>query len=1099
MKTEEILGLWCVTNKGICIPLSYDQLCREIARRIPDVIPYKLINQLEADGYIETTSRGERVLTRKGLHDRIPLNMDVNHNSLANDDAAWLKFRRVCNYYIDCVHHSEKTQEYLFLDGLNNKFLLPSMPIGWLLPTHEPIRIGTSSSQEVALNRIKARKDEDEEVYIGYPLSGFKSVRGKTLFSPIFLVPVDITFDIVDIYLMPRYDEISINQSWLEFALKKDEQKACIEGICSCEEETKGLIDMSLAIKFLSNKYGVQLNPNYLEYSLSPQSQGLLNTAALFIGEGLKFSKTLKKELKYISNQPSQLLNHTSLAYVFRDPPLPNKYESESNNIPFDFIPCNSEQHNALYEALNRPASKVTGPPGTGKSQVAVNLIANLVYRDKAVLFTSKNHKAIHAIAEKCEAASRSVPLIQFCSKADGTSGSVWYTQDIDSLIGLYVSARTQVSPRSRISIEKISDAEKDWQDYKADILSHESIRERMALINATLESLEDSILLQENEVSHKTAEQLRGLASSLILEEPKQFWKRILIYFAIRRSRSAEKQLRFILPDLAAGARSREALQVRVNRLCGKITNYIQLIEEREGVLKSNEKNPYPPVLERLTRIKSTIQEHLQDAFVLKRADSVCSIEAGVKQNLINAMSLLRRRNLPFLQQVIDIGTLNDAQNAFVQYSKFFPAWASTLLSLTKASPCIPALFDRVIIDEASQCEIPPMIPALFRSKGVTVIGDPNQFPPVITMRENRHAYLRYTKHQLRDMVDERYDFINHSAYDMLMNTPILLREHFRCNEDIADYFNDTYYQSKLKVRTNAESLKFPLNMGYQRGIVWYDISTCVADEIKTVENIFEDLIHNAYRGTVGVISPFREVANKLAACLTRYQGRFPSFDVNTDVNTANGFQGGERDLIIFVLAITDELTKGQEWYAISEENRYIYNVAASRARACLIVVGNREKALNSESGALRKLAQPLRPAREIFQSPWEKVLYDELVKNGYKPVAQHPLAGRYLDLALVEHAIDIEVDGQAWHLNKYGERKQDDIYRDLTITSCGWQVKRFWVHELRDDMEKCLKEIAEAVKNRNQSHECMKTTAPKSYFKDGFSCKQGSSEVHR
>jgi very-short-patch-repair endonuclease len=92
--------------------------------------------------------------------------------------------------------------------------------------------------------------------------------------------------------------------------------------------------------------------------------------------------------------------------------------------------------------------------------------------------------------------------------------------------------------------------------------------------------------------------------------------------------------------------------------------------------------------------------------------------------------------------------------------------------------------------------------------------------------------------------------------------------------------------------------------------------------------------------------------------------------------------------------------------------------------------------------------------------------MLYQALCEKGLSPVQQYPLAGRYLDMALVEEKIDIEVDGEAFHLNKYGERKQDDIYRDLQIQSCGWRVFRFWYRDVRDDLPKCIVTIQNAVK---------------------------------
>ena len=40
-------------------------------------------------------------------------------------------------------------------------------------------------------------------------------------------------------------------------------------------------------------------------------------------------------------------------------------------------------------------------------------------------------------------------------------------------------------------------------------------------------------------------------------------------------------------------------------------------------------------------------------------------------------------------------------------------------------------------------------------------------------------------------------------------------------------------------------------------------------------------------------------------------------------------------------------------------------------------------------------------------------------------------------------------------------GTRCRDDIFRDLTLESAGWKVMRFWVHELRDQMDDCLNKI--------------------------------------
>ena len=75
--------------------------------------------------------------------------------------------------------------------------------------------------------------------------------------------------------------------------------------------------------------------------------------------------------------------------------------------------------------------------------------------------------------------------------------------------------------------------------------------------------------------------------------------------------------------------------------------------------------------------------------------------------------------------------------------------------------------------------------------------------------------------------------------------------------------------------------------------------------------------------------------------------------------------------------------------------------------------------------------------------------------------------MEGRFLDLALIDESteparrIDIEVDGVAYHQDDTGERLPTDLWRDHQLRGLGWTVLRFWVHELRDDMERCVDRI--------------------------------------
>ena len=63
------------------------------------------------------------------------------------------------------------------------------------------------------------------------------------------------------------------------------------------------------------------------------------------------------------------------------------------------------------------------------------------------------------------------------------------------------------------------------------------------------------------------------------------------------------------------------------------------------------------------------------------------------------------------------------------------FPLCLVSNLSAPSALPLVPGLFDLVTIDEASQCDIPSVVPLLARSKRAVFAGDPIQPKHVITL----------------------------------------------------------------------------------------------------------------------------------------------------------------------------------------------------------------------------------------------------------------------------------------------------------------------------------------------------------------------------
>jgi very-short-patch-repair endonuclease len=105
------------------------------------------------------------------------------------------------------------------------------------------------------------------------------------------------------------------------------------------------------------------------------------------------------------------------------------------------------------------------------------------------------------------------------------------------------------------------------------------------------------------------------------------------------------------------------------------------------------------------------------------------------------------------------------------------------------------------------------------------------------------------------------------------------------------------------------------------------------------------------------------------------------------------------------------------------------------------------------------RRVVHPMLGSTPV-QSNYESIVRDALVAAGLDPVVQHRLAlpnGRtaYLDLALLESRLDIEIDPESTHTSRLAVAR--DKARDVQVTLAGWQPVRF----SDDDVERRLRSV--------------------------------------
>jgi very-short-patch-repair endonuclease len=201
--------------------------------------------------------------------------------------------------------------------------------------------------------------------------------------------------------------------------------------------------------------------------------------------------------------------------------------------------------------------------------------------------------------------------------------------------------------------------------------------------------------------------------------------------------------------------------------------------------------------------------------------------------------------------------------------------------------------------------------------------------------------------------------------------------------------------------------------------------------------------------------------------------------------IDTVHKFQGDERDVIIFSPVVSKGIADGAVGFLKKTDN--LFNVAITRARAALIVVGDPVAAKNAGVTYLAAFANyvenlgrnprqgPGKPgasfsgpdypqvARPELVSDWEHVFYRHLWEAGLRPIPQYAEEKFLLDFALCAESrkLNIEVDGERYHRDWNGELLRRDQLRNMRLIELGWDVMRFWVYQLRDEMPACVQRV--------------------------------------
>ena len=299
--------------------------------------------------------------------------------------------------------------------------------------------------------------------------------------------------------------------------------------------------------------------------------------------------------------------------------------------------------------------------------------------------------------------------------------------------------------------------------------------------------------------------------------------------------------------------------------------------------------------------------------------------------------------------------------EHACFQFLNNFTAVSVTNLSVKKALSLSKEMFDLLVIDEASQCDVASAIPLIYRAKKVVVIGDPHQLKHITSVKKQYEE--NYILHHLK-LSETKYNYEKLSLFDYVKSIAdksnlktYFLKEHYRCHPKIIGFSNNFFYRNELSINTKPEHFKLG-----DIGIVWINIKGKIAKEHNfnkaekdAAISLAKELTTNYPNAEIGITTPFKHQQN----ALKREEGSIKNNKV--EIKTIHKFQGDEKDIIVLSLVVTKE-AKNSLTDFINIWAKYLLNVAVTRAKSTLYIVGDFEFCKNdnrNKQKALSKLAE--------------------------------------------------------------------------------------------------------------------------------------------
>lgn len=550
----------------------------------------------------------------------------------------------------------------------------------------------------------------------------------------------------------------------------------------------------------------------------------------------------------------------------------------------------------------------------------------------------------------------------------------------------------------------------------------------------------------------------------------------------------------------------------------CGVSDDEFDLLDSKIDGAKVEEMDELKNKILRVQEIKSELKKLAKAGSINKIAADLKRVEqervkhvASYIQNIVNTGIILKWKQGITIKQIVrklasafgkskrafkTFDNLRKDSNNFNAILDLIPIWIMELDDASRIIPLEPGLFDYVILDEASQCNVAYTLPVMFRTNRVLFVGDSEQMrDSTIMFKSNRvfdelaRRYRIPEERQIKASGSAVQSVLDIAYKRGFMDRP--LRYHYRSPAELIGFSNDYFYKPKGKEL-------IPVNNNYltykdtNRVMLVHEVKSDWSEEFsdnvnvaeaKAILELFKELKGDErYRNkSVGILTFFNAQATYVRQLFE--EAGFDEGIDNYKVSIIEGIQGDEKDIVIYSLVIRmlDQKNKyvpltGEGGDIRADINKGRVNVAFSRARLqvhCFVSMPLHEvpekiwlkKYLEyvQENGEVSFYSTDIKPFDSYFEEDFYNFVRINL-KRGYKIQNQVESCGFKIDFVISNtntgKRIAVECDGPCHFKDEideaYGIHIESDEERQRVLEAAGWRFCRIkyadWIDEKFD-----------------------------------------------